>query len=269
MLKKDTKLHRILPANPAVDHTVAPDEPVVFQDLNDTRSREDAQKEFLDNIGHELRTPLTAIRLTAEVLLSGAKDDPELLNMFLRNLAKESERLSLLIDDLLEIAKGVSRSRKLRVTNVDINSLVSRVTNFNTSKAVDNHVTLIINTTGNPVVHADEQQVEQVLDNLLRNAIKYTPEGGMVTISAAEDNDSVSLIVFDTGIGIPENEIPKIFERFYRVDKAHSRRIGGTGLGLAIVKDIMDAHNGTITVETELGRGSTFTVSFPKNVSGQ
>ncbi|MEN6521702.1 MAG: ATP-binding protein [Armatimonadota bacterium] len=260
MPKKDTKLHRILPADPAIANQVS---------TNDTRSREEAQKEFLDNIGHEMRTPLTAIRLTAEVLLSGAKDDPELLAMFLRNLVKESERLSLLIEDLLEIANGVSRSRKLRMTSIDINSLVSRVTNLNTSKAVDDQVTLIIKTPGNIVVNADEQQVEQVLDNLLRNAIKYTQAGGMVTINAKEDSNSVSLIVSDTGIGIPENEVPKIFERFYRVNKAHSRKLGGTGLGLSIVKDIVEAHNGTITVETELGKGSTFTVSFPKNVSAQ
>lgn len=270
MSKEDVKLHKILPTNPAVAHSDVSDESViVLHDLKDTRSREDAQKEFIDNVSHELRTPITAVRLTAEALLSGAKEDPELLDMFLRNLVKESERLSLLIDDLLEIAKGESRRRKLRVTSVDINSLIIRVSRLNSSKAVDNQIVLTIDTPANIVMNADEQQIEQVLDNILSNAIKYTPKGGKVVINAVENSDCVSISISDTGIGIPENEVPRIFERFYRVDKARSRKLGGTGLGLSIVKDVVDAHNGTITVKTKLGKGSTFTVFLPKNVCDQ
>lgn len=237
---------------------------VVLHDLTEIRQNEKAQKEFVANVSHELRTPITAVRVTAEALLSGAKDDPKLLEKFLSTLVKESERLSLLIDDLLEIAKRDSGRRELRRAEVALDDVSERVVALFRDRAEQSRMKIVMDVP-DLVVYADEQQVEQVLANLVDNALKYTPLGGTITISAQEDSDSVTLSVADTGIGIPHSEVHRIFERFYRVDKARSRQLGGTGLGLSIVKDIVEAHGGTITVETRPDEGSTFSVTLPKN----
>ncbi|HOP81233.1 MAG TPA: ATP-binding protein, partial [Armatimonadota bacterium] len=225
-------------------------------------------KEFVANVSHELRTPITAVRVTAEALLSGAKDDPQLLDRFLTTLVKESERLSLLIDDLLEIAKREAGQRKIRRTEIDLPRLMTRIIALHRAKAEASNIGITSEVQDDLTIYADEQQIEQVISNLLDNAIKYTLQNGKVDVRAEGNGKSVTISVTDTGIGIPNNEVPRIFERFYRVDKARSRQLGGTGLGLSIVKDIVEAHNGTITVETELGSGSTFTVSIPRNNAG-
>ncbi|MBI2843441.1 MAG: HAMP domain-containing protein [Armatimonadetes bacterium] len=239
---------------------------VVLHDLTEIRRHEKAQKEFVANVSHELRTPITAVLVTAEALLSGAKDDPKLLQRFLGTLVSESERLSLLIDDLLEIAKREAGQRKIRKTEVAIRDVVERVFSLCKGAAQRNQITVTVDLP-DIVIFADEQQIEQVLANLLDNAIKYTPQGGLVTVTAVEEDESVSLSVSDTGIGIPQGEVSRVFERFYRVDKARSRQLRGTGLGLSIVKDIVEAHGGTVTVQTMLGEGSTFTVTLPRNGS--
>jgi two-component system, OmpR family, phosphate regulon sensor histidine kinase PhoR len=239
---------------------------IVLHDLTEMREHERAQREFVANVSHELRTPITAVRVTAEALLSGAKDDPQLLLKFLKTLVKESDRLAMLIDDLLEIVKREGGRRPLRIAEVDLYEIAERVFSIQKAKALSNQLELSLDIP-DIVFNADSQQVEQILSNLLDNAINYTPSGGSVTISAAEDDTFVSISVSDTGIGIPPSEVPRIFDRFYRVDKARSRQAGGTGLGLSIVRDIVDAHSGTITVQTKPGKGSKFTVVLPKEPS--
>jgi len=237
---------------------------VVLHDLTGIRRHERAQKEFVGNVSHELRTPITAVLVTAEALLSGAKENPKLLDRFLATLVHESERLSQLIDDLLEVAERDSGRREVRRSDVLLREVADRVFALCRAKAQRNHMGMTLDVPEDLVVYADEQQVEQVLANLVDNAVKYTLEGGTVTLHAEENGSSVSFSVSDTGIGIPQGEVSRIFERFYRVDKARSRQLGGTGLGLSIVKDIVDAHGGTIGVETQLDEGSTFTVTLPK-----
>lgn len=239
---------------------------IVLHDLTEIRRHEKSQKEFVANVSHELRTPITAVRVTAEALLSGAKDDPKLLDRFLATLVKESERLSLLIDDLLEIAKRDSGRRDIRRSEIVLRDLVERVAALFRGRALQNQIQITVDVP-DLTVYADGQQVEQVLANLVDNAIKYNSANGKVTITAEDDAEVVAISVADTGIGIPHGEIPRVFERFYRVDKARSRQLGGTGLGLSIVKEIVEAHGGTITVETRLDEGSTFTFTLPKAAS--
>lgn len=236
---------------------------VVLYDLTEIIRHEHAQKEFVANVSHELRTPITAVRVTSEALLSGAKDDPALLDRFLTTLVKESERLSALIDDLLEVAKLESGRIAAKRVDVDLRDVAETIENIHLPEAGRRGVRLTLDV---PELHvfADERQVQQVLGNLVDNAIKYTPTGGSITVNARENERAVSISVSDTGIGVPQGDVPRIFERFYRVDRARSRELGGTGLGLAIVKDIMDSHGGTISVQTRVNEGSTFTVTFPK-----
>lgn len=237
---------------------------LVLQDLSELRQHEQLQKEFVANVSHELRTPITAVRVTAEALLSGAKDDPKLLNRFLSTLVKESERLSLLIDDLLEIATREAGRVHAHKNEVLVRDVVDRILLVCGPEAVRNELDITVNVPEDSTAYADERQLEQVIGNLLDNAVKYTPQGGAVTISSSEDETNTIISVSDTGIGIPQADVARIFERFYRVDKARSRQLGGTGLGLSIVKDIVEEHRGTITVQTQLGEGSTFTILLPK-----
>lgn len=237
---------------------------LVLQDLSEMRQQEQLQKEFVANVSHELRTPITAVRVTAEALLAGAKDDPKLLDRFLSTLVKESERLSLLIDDLLEIATREAGRIHAHKNQVSVKEVVDRILIVCGPEAARNDIEVIVDVPEDTTAYADERQLEQVIGNLVDNAIKYTPEGGSVHISGSEDEASTIVAVSDTGIGIPKGDVTRIFERFYRVDKARSRQLGGTGLGLAIVKDIVEGHRGNIAVQSQLGKGSTFTIVLPK-----
>ncbi len=238
---------------------------VVLHDQTAMWQREKNQREFVSNVSHEFRTPVTAVRVTAEALLSGAKNDPVLLDSFLASLVQESDRLSLLIDDLLALAKNESGNRTLRKINENVRELLTRVVDLHYAKAENEGVTLTIAVTDDVFAYVDEQQMEQVLSNLIDNAIKCTPEGGQVTVCAEDKCDSTVLSVIDTGIGIASADVSRLFERFYRSDKARSRKKGGSGLGLSIVRSIVDAHGGHITVQSTPGVGSTFTVVIPKS----
>jgi len=241
---------------------------VVLHDLTEMRKHEKAEREFVANVSHELRTPITAIRVTAEALISGAKDDPKLLDRFTNSLLSESERLSALIDDLLELAKRDAGHERLERTRLPLISIGERACEYWGQRAKHRGLTLECDIPDGVYLYADERQMDRMLDNLLSNAIKYTPKGGKVTVSVAEVDRFVEISVADTGIGIPQGDIARIFERFYRVDKTRSRQQGGTGLGLSIVKDIVESHGGNVRVESELGKGSTFTVAIPKWVEG-
>ena len=236
---------------------------LLLRDLSDIRRHEKMQKEFVSNVSHELRTPITAVRVTAEALLAGAKNDPDLVDRFLTSIVGESDRLSALIDDLMEIAKresGITQTEKADVLVLDA---MERAYMTVRPQAERTGIAVELNAPAELVAYADETQLVQVIRNLLDNAVKYTPAGGEVVATATGTDSSVEICVSDTGIGIPHGEVDRIVERFYRVAKARSRRIGGTGLGLAIVKDIVDAHGGRIRVDTEFGKGSTFRVTLP------
>jgi two-component system phosphate regulon sensor histidine kinase PhoR len=239
---------------------------LLLGDLSETRRHEKMQKEFVSNVSHELRTPITAVRATAEALIAGAKNDEEVVDRFLNTIVAESDRLSALIDDLMEIAKresGVTRTEKGEFCVAEI---VRRAFATVRPLAEQKQVEVGFAVSDGLVARADEIQLVQLVRNLLDNAVKYTPAGGRVDVAAARADGEISISVRDTGIGIPHGEVDRIFERFYRVDKARSRRLGGTGLGLAIVRDIVEAHGGRIEVVTELGAGSTFTVTLPVGV---
>ncbi|MDO8587654.1 MAG: ATP-binding protein [Armatimonadota bacterium] len=237
---------------------------VALRDMTERLHHEKAQRDFVGNVSHELRTPITAVRVTAEALRSGAKDNPELLDKFLGSLVRESERLSQLIDDLLEIAKLDAANRVVRQTPASISDTAERAVAYVRPKAQQQNLKIGVDVPREMMGFVDQQQIEQVLTNLLDNAVKCTPPGGSINVTADGDGDWIAVSVADTGIGIPKNEIRRIFERFYRVDKARSRELGGTGLGLAIVKDIVASHGGSVTVRSELDKGSVFTFTVPR-----
>jgi two-component system phosphate regulon sensor histidine kinase PhoR len=218
------------------------------------------------NVSHELRTPVTIIKGYAETLLSGAmKTDPERADRFLGIINAHAERLASLIKDLLALSELESRNLAIKLDPFPISGIVRQACMLLEEKARSKAITIESKNAGDmPPVMADPGRVEQVLINLLDNAIKYTPEHGSITVSAKESDDLVQVTVADTGIGIPPSDLPRIFERFYRVDTARSREQGGTGLGLAIVKHIILLHGGNIAVESSLGKGSTFTFTLKK-----
>lgn len=245
----------------------------IVQDLTEMRRLERVRRDFVANASHELRTPIANIRATAETIL-GSPEDTTLIERFLPSLVVEAERLSRLVTDLLDLARADS-SDQTPHDPVDMVAVIYQAVNRLKDRAMQHHVA--VNCTF-PNGHANHVQVlgdaaalEQVVFNLLDNAIVYTPAGGSVTLQVAggaenghhNGDNTVSLLVSDTGIGIPAGDLPRIFERFYRVDKARSRAQGGTGLGLAIVRHIVENHGGHIKVESEIGQGTTFTVTLP------
>ncbi len=235
-----------------------------LHDVTEIRRLAEVRKDFVANVSHELRTPVAAIRAIVGALQSGAKEDPEVLERFINSLDSETERLSLLLTDLLNISELESGKRRPQRSNVLVRELVEQAVLNLSEKAQQCEVTVSIKVPENMRMYVDKRQMHQVLINLVDNAIKYTPEKGSVEISASETPEDWILSVSDTGVGIPPAHIDRIFERFYRVDKARSRQLGGTGLGLSIVQDIVQAHGGRITVESTVGVGSTFTISLPK-----
>lgn len=236
---------------------------IILHDLTEIKQHERNQKEFVSNVSHELRTPITSVRATAEALLAGAKDDDDLADRFLHTIISESDRLSALIDDLMEITKRDSGITKTERFDAKISEIVAKIVNVVRPQIEQKNLTLSVHISDGLMCYCDDRQILRMIRNLVDNAVKYTPEGGVIELNASKDGDNMLISVRDTGIGIPHGEIERIFERFYRVDKARSRRLGGTGLGLAIVKDIVNAHNGNIVVDTQLGKGSTFIVTLP------
>lgn len=236
---------------------------VILHDITEIRRHENNQREFVSNVSHELRTPLTAIRTTAETLLAGAKNDEDVVDRFLNTIISETDRLSVLINDLMEIARKDAGAMRMDKSVVTVKEIVSRALDAVLPMAKQKNIEIKVSVPDDLECYCDESQIVQVMRNLTDNAVKYTQDGGFVDVCASREKDSCKLRVKDSGIGIPHGEIDRIFERFYRVDKARSRRLGGTGLGLAIVKDIVNAHDGEIFVESRLGNGTIFTVMLP------
>jgi two-component system phosphate regulon sensor histidine kinase PhoR len=237
----------------------------VFHDVSELRRLESLRSDFVANVSHELKTPLTAVRGFAETLLSGSVP-PQDVEKYLGVILKHAERLGSLIDDLLELSRIESRKQPLQLTSVDVGRVaVGVMTGMEPllrSKALS--VKLVEQAEPPAEARADRRAVEQVLTNLLDNAAKYTNAGGHIEVQLTAEGDRIAVEVRDDGIGIPERDLPRIFERFYRVEKARSRDLGGTGLGLSIVKHLVQAMDGEIFVQSELGRGTTFRFTLPK-----
>ena len=232
---------------------------VVIYDITELRHLERVRTEFVANASHELRTPVAAIKGFAETLLEGAMEDPNTLREFLEIIHHESGRLERIILDLLQLAQSEARGEKVRSELLDLLPAVQDVLQKMKMHARDSSLTIDFEIPGSPVlVMANYDYVQQVLINLLENSISFTPSGGKVTIEIKEILNEVQVAVKDTGIGIPEEDLPRIFERFYLVDKSRSRKLGGTGLGLSIVRHMVEAMGGKVWVESQVGKGSSF-----------
>jgi two-component system phosphate regulon sensor histidine kinase PhoR len=270
---------------------------LVFHDMTDLRRLERLRQDFVANVSHELKTPLAVIKACIETLIDGAADDPTHRGAFLERIDEQADRLHALILDLLSLARIESGEQVFEFQPVSLEPVVAaclerhraRAETKNQqlafqalleqngsstardcapdgSNAVRRASTIPLPSSCAPLeVWADEEAVSEILDNLVDNAVKYTPEGGKIAVTWRAENEQICLEVADSGIGIPEADLPRVFERFFRVDKARSRELGGTGLGLSIVKHLVQAMNGSIMATSKLGQGTTFTVRLPRS----
>ncbi len=237
----------------------------VFHDITALQDMHDRQSDFVANASHELATPLTTIKGFAETLLDGALEDNKLNVKFLTIIHTEAERMQRLINELLQLAKLNSHEyrQQVKLEATHLKPLLYTVQEDLKTNAAEKNIIVDIHTDSDPIIMANLDWLKQILINLLDNSIKYTQPFGKVVITCHQDNHDAILIVEDTGIGIPATDVPLIFDRFYRVDRARSRNAGGTGLGLAIVKFIVEMHGGTIEVKSSLNIGTTFTIRLP------
>ncbi len=238
---------------------------LVFHDISELRRLEKMKQDFVANVSHELRTPISSIKGYAETLLEGALDDKKHAKDFVHIIYESSNRLASLISDLLDLARIESGKMQMDFLAIEIKPLALRCIGV-LKKAIDaKSLKVSCQIPDNlPKVLADDKRLSQVFLNLLDNAVKYTPQNGTVTISALTEGNMIQVDIADTGIGIPAEDIPRIFERFYRVDKARSNELGGTGLGLSIVKHIVLAHNGQVWLQSDSSQGSTFSFTLPQ-----
>jgi two-component system phosphate regulon sensor histidine kinase PhoR len=238
---------------------------LVFHDITEIKKLEQMRKDFVANVSHELKTPVTSIKGFTETLLDGAMNNKETLESFLSIILKESDRLKSLIQDLLELSKIEQQGFQLNLQQVDLHSLLKEVLNLLAGKAEAKNIQLEFYCKQEHVlIKGDFDRLKQVFINLIGNAITYTPPEGDVKVILLDYEENVRIHVKDTGVGIKKEEIPRIFERFYRVDRARSRNSGGTGLGLAIVKHLIEAHQGLISVRSKVGEGSEFIIELKK-----
>ncbi len=236
----------------------------VFHEVTRLKELDNIRTEFVGNVSHELRTPLSLIKGSAETLLDGAIHDPQQAIRFLQKIDKHSDRLLYLIEDLLVISRLESGQAAMNLAQVDLRELAQRVLDDLVTRASPRQVTLENKIPSQSVVWADADRLQQVFFNLADNAIKYGKNGGCVTIGARDTGDKLEVFVADDGPGIPPDALGRVFERFYRVDRARSRESGGTGLGLAIVKHIVQAHGGEAWVKSEVSKGATFHFTLAK-----
>jgi len=251
----------------AVPLRLAGEEPglvLVVDDVTELRRLEQVRTEFIANVSHELRTPLTAIQGYLETLLAGALEEREHAHRFVEIAFRHTERLGRLLNDLTDLSNIELGKVSLRLAPTPLRPVVDSVLELVAAKARDGNVALHAEVSEAITVQADHDRLVQVLINLVDNAVKYTPAGGAVTVRARPTAEGrVEVSVSDTGVGIPRADLPRITERFYRVDKARSRELGGTGLGLAIVKHLVLAHGGDLAIDSEEGRGTTVRVLLP------
>jgi two-component system, OmpR family, phosphate regulon sensor histidine kinase PhoR len=260
-----TLRQRFFAATVAAVRTTGTDGAVmVLHDITDLRKLERVRRDFVANVSHEFRTPLTAIQGFAETLLAGAMDDPQNRGRFLGIILEHSRRLARLTEDLLMLSKMDADRLELETRRIPVGPFVESCIETSSPRAKERDLQLSVNLADRiPDIAGDRRRLTEVLQNLLDNAIQYTPAGGQIMVSAGPKNGEVIFTVSDTGIGIPQADQPRIFERFYRVDVARSREVGGTGLGLSIAKHLVEGHGGRIWVESEIGQGSQFHFSVP------
>jgi two-component system phosphate regulon sensor histidine kinase PhoR len=235
--------------------------------VTDLRRLESLRRDFVANVSHELRTPVTAVRSAAETLRESALADPDpaVPARFVDIIVRNAERLQSLIEDLLELSRLESKEFRLRKERVELSVVATIIMGLFRERADKKGVKLKVELPGDlPALTTDQRALEQVVSNLVDNAVKYCPAGSSVTVSAEKTNGAVKVVVRDTGPGIDPKHVPRLFERFYRVDAGRSREIGGTGLGLSIVKHLVEAMGGQVTVDSAVGHGSVFSVTLPQ-----
>ncbi len=261
--------HSLNPKTLGLSITVLPESHgaiLVIEDVTELRRLEQLRQEFVANVSHELKTPLTVIRTCTENLLDGAVEDPRMREVFLNSINEQSERLLALILDLLSLGRIESGEQLLDPQEIELGEFIPACLENQVINAQAKQSTLeFLPQAENVMVWADEESLETILLNLVDNAIKYSQAGATIQVSWAHQGEKTEIQVRDNGPGIPLRDQSRIFERFYRVDKARSRELGGTGLGLSIVKHLVQAMSGTIQVQSELGKGSTFIVTLPRN----
>jgi two-component system phosphate regulon sensor histidine kinase PhoR len=236
---------------------------VLFFDITRLEALEEVRREFVANVSHELRTPLTAIKAFVETMAEEGLEDRESSLGFLEIVRKHTDRMGELIDDLTDLSQIETGAVALELEDVDAHLVVREIAQQLAHRHAASGVEVKVDVPSPFPLRSDRRRLEQILINLVDNAIKFNRRGGSVLLSATVAEGRPTLIVADTGIGIPADSVDKVFHRFYRVDKARSRDVGGTGLGLAIVKHLMRLHGGQVTLESEVGRGSRFTLEFP------
>jgi two-component system phosphate regulon sensor histidine kinase PhoR len=239
----------------------------VFHDISDLKKAENMRRDFVANVSHELRTPVTIIKGYAETLLDGTLEaDPQRATRFVEIIASHAERLTSLVNDILTLSSLEAKEARLDLNPLDVSGTITKACLLLQERAEQKNIAISNATAAEevPRVMADQGRLEQVVINLLENAIKYTPDGGSIRLAATDDGEYVKVSVTDSGIGIPFKDLPRIFERFYRVDEARTREQGGTGLGLAIVKHIVQLHGGTVAVASEPGKGAVFSFTLRK-----
>lgn len=237
---------------------------VALQDITRQQKLDDSRREFVANVSHELRTPLTTVKSYTETLLETAGPEDKMQRRFLEVINSEVDRMTRIVKDLLTLSRLDHGKEALKQEEIDLRVLVRDVTEKLSLTAKEHKHTLRYSfTTDMPVYIGDRDKIEQVLINLVSNSLKYTPDGGIVEVFGGKIYNELYIKVKDNGIGIPKEDIGRIFERFYRVDKARTRQAGGTGLGLAIAKEIVEAHGGRITIQSEVGKGSEVMITLP------
>jgi two-component system, OmpR family, phosphate regulon sensor histidine kinase PhoR len=237
---------------------------LVFHDVTKLKQLEKMRIDFVANVSHEIKTPLTNIIGFVETLQEGALENQQTSQRFLSTIRDNALRLNRLVNDLLALSNIELGETKLHLETVHLKEVLESILTMTEARVEEKHLHLVQNVPVDlPLIRADRDRLSQILINILDNAVKFTPEGGSIAIETARENQEVMIRVTDSGIGIPQNEIPKLGQRFYRVDKARSRQLGGTGLGLSIVKHLMAAHGGRMQIESTPGKGTTVSLYFP------
>ncbi|MEA4813764.1 MAG: ATP-binding protein, partial [Oscillospiraceae bacterium] len=235
----------------------------VLHDVTEQRKAEEMRRDFVANVSHELRTPLTNIRSYAETLHDSTDVPPEIANSFLDVIMSETDRMTHIVQDLLTLSKLDYGRTEMNYTEFSAKDMIDEVCRAVGMDMKNHSHTLVRHYSSLPTITADRGRIEQVLMNIVANSIKYTPDGGTITVSAGSDASNIWVEVDDNGIGIPDKDRDRIFERFYRVDKARSRESGGTGLGLSIAREIVAQHGGTIGLVDRDGPGTTTRITLP------
>jgi two-component system phosphate regulon sensor histidine kinase PhoR len=259
----DLKPRRLL-----VHAAALPDEPggllAVFVDVTDLRRLEMIRRDFVANVSHELRTPIATIRSAAETLRRAIDAGPEAAADFIQIIERQAERLQHLVEDLLDLSRIESRQFRLALESVSVGPMIAHILPAFREQAAAKHLRVSTEIPGDlRSVRADRRALEQILTNLIENAVKYGGDGSTVTVRASTEGERVRISVADTGPGIEAAHLPRLFERFYRVDAGRSRELGGTGLGLSIVKHLVEAMGGKVSVDSAPGRGTTFAFTLP------